>query len=143
MVRRHILLVDNDVHEVKRTEAALRSAEPRLEVVVANDGSEALDYLYRRGKHQSSPHTAPLFVLLNLNLPKVDGFEVLRTVKQDNRLKAIPIIVFTSSRRPDDVESCYRLGANAYIVKPDAPGKLNETMQALCEFWMLANLGPD
>ena len=107
---------------------------------MVRDGTEALDFLYKRGKFHGSSQNPPAFILLDLKMPKLDGFEVLRVAKQTDELRHIPIIVFTSSQHSGDVEACYRLGANAYVVKPIAFDQLLKTMEALCGFWLRTNV---
>jgi CheY-like chemotaxis protein len=135
-----ILVVDDDARDTQLTQVALESSTDGYGIVVARDGTEALDYLYQRGKFQGLPKIPPALILLDLKMPKLDGFEVLRTVKQADELRSIPIIVFTSSQHAGDVETCYRLGANAYVVKPVAFDQLLKTMEALSSFWLRTNI---
>jgi CheY-like chemotaxis protein len=137
---RQILLVDDNVQDSHLTEVALKSCIEEISVAMARDGAEALDYLYHRGKYQESTHSQPLFVLLDLKMPKLDGFEVLRVAKADEDIGRVPIIVFTSSQHGSDIEACYRLGANAYVAKPVAFDQLLKTMESLCGFWLRTNL---
>ncbi|WP_370651491.1 response regulator [Luteitalea sp. TBR-22] len=107
---------------------------------VLRDGAEALDYLHRRGPFADRPHGEPCVILLDLKMPKVDGFEVLREVRSVDRLRHIPIVVTTSSREPGDVSRCHQLGANAYVVKPLAYYQFIRTFRTTVAFWTECNL---
>ena len=113
-----ILLVEDDPNDLELTLTALEDYQLANEVVVAGDGAEALDYLYRRGAFSSRANDSPAVMLLDLNLPKVGGLEVLQQVKAEESLKMIPVVVLTSSREERDVVASYRLGVSAYVVKP-------------------------
>ena len=113
-----ILLVEDDPKDTELTMTALEDYNLSNEVVVASDGEEALDYLYHRGKFQRRSGDNPAVMLLDLKLPKVDGLEVLQRVKADDSLKMIPVVVLTSSREERDMVASYKLGVNAYVVKP-------------------------
>src|SRR5262249_34131966 len=113
-----ILLVEDDAKDVDLTLAALDEFKLANEVVVARDGEEALDYLYCRGDFADRTSENPAVLLLDLKLPKVDGLEVLQQVKADEKLKVIPVVMLTSSREEIDMVTSYRLGVNAYVVKP-------------------------
>jgi CheY-like chemotaxis protein len=115
---KRILLVEDSPEDVELTLAALSEHNFPYEVVVVRDGEEALDYLYGRGRYAARPVGNPAVVLLDLTLPTVDGFEVLEVVKQDPKLRSMPIVMLTSSREERDVVSRYELGADAYVVKP-------------------------
>ena len=113
-----ILLVEDDPKDTELTMTALEEYNLTNEVVVATDGEEALDYLYCRGKFQRRNDENPAVLLLDLKLPKVDGLEVLETIKSDEKLKMIPVVVLTSSREERDKVASYKLGVNGYVVKP-------------------------
>src|ERR1700757_3958497 len=113
-----ILLVEDDSKDVELTMTALEEYNLSNEVVVASDGEEALDYLYYRGKFQRRSGENPAVLLLDLKLPKVDGLEVLGAIKADESLRMIPVVVLTSSREERDMVASYKLGVNAYVVKP-------------------------
>ncbi len=117
---RRILLVEDSPEDVELTLAALAEHRVLNEVIVLRDGAEALDYLFRRGRYEDRQGSNPACVLLDLKMPKVDGLEVLRSVKSDDLLKTIPIVMLTSSREERDLVASYRSGANAYVVKPVA-----------------------
>jgi CheY-like chemotaxis protein len=137
-----ILLVEDDERDVELTMNALEEYNLANEVVVARDGEEALDYLYCRGKHNSRSGDNPAVLLLDLKLPKVDGLEVLRQVKSDEDLKMIPVVVLTSSREEKDLVASYRLGVNAYVVKPVDFHEFVDAIKELGAFWGIVNVAP-
>jgi CheY-like chemotaxis protein len=137
-----ILLVEDDDRDVELTINALEEYNLANEVVVARDGEEALDYLYCRGKHSSRSSDNPAVLLLDLKLPKVDGLEVLRQVKSDEDLKVIPVVVLTSSREEKDLVASYRLGVNAYVVKPVDFHEFVDAIRELGAFWGVVNVAP-
>ena len=139
MTAREILLVEDDPKDVELTLAALEEHHLANKVVVARDGTEALDFLFRRGQFGDRPRGQPVVVLLDLKMPKVDGLEVLRQVKDDPALKTIPIVVLTSSRQERDVVESYNLGVNAYVVKPVAFDSFVDVVKQLGLFWVLTN----
>ena len=112
------------------------------EVVHVRDGADALDYLYRRGAHASRSAEPPGVVLLDLKMPKVDGLEVLRTVKADPALRTIPVVVLTSSAEESDLVRSYDLGVNAYVVKPVVFAEFVNAVKVVGQFWAVVNQGP-
>jgi CheY-like chemotaxis protein len=137
-----ILLVEDDPHDVELTLSALTENHLTNEIVVARDGAEALDYLYRRGVYQSREARNPAVILLDLKLPKVDGLEVLKRIKADPTLKTVPVVMLTSSREEQDLVESYNSGSNAYVVKPVG---LRDFVQAVREvglFWTVINQPP-
>jgi DNA-binding response OmpR family regulator len=112
------------------------------EVVVTRNGEEALDYLYCRGKYESRPSDNPAVMLLDLKLPKVNGLEVLQQVKSDEKLKMIPVVVLTSSREEKDLVTSYKLGVNAYVVKPVDFHEFVNAIKELGVFWAVINAAP-
>jgi CheY-like chemotaxis protein len=138
---RPILLAEDNANDVELTLAALRGhvANP---IVVVRDGAEALDYLYRRGVHAGRADEAPGVILLDLKMPKVDGLEVLRTVKGDAALRTIPVVVLTSSAEESDLVRSYELGVNAYVVKPVAFNEFVDAIKMVGQFWAVVNQGP-
>jgi CheY-like chemotaxis protein len=138
---RPLLLAEDNANDVELTLAALHGhvANP---IVVVRDGAEALDYLYRRGSHASRPDEAPAVILLDLKMPKVDGLEVLRTVKSDPALRTIPVVVLTSSGEESDLVRSYDLGVNAYVVKPVAFTEFVDAVKMVGQFWAVVNQGP-
>ncbi|MBI3885801.1 MAG: response regulator [Opitutae bacterium] len=139
---RDILVADDDENDRRLTLAALDELGAELEVRTVRDGAELLDYLRREGDFKDRSPGNPALLLLDLNMPRVDGWEVLRTIKSDPALKAIPVVVFTSSSRDRDVERCYQLGANAYVVKPIDFGEFTVTVRNIRVFWTAHNHTP-
>ncbi|HLF92466.1 MAG TPA: response regulator [Planctomycetota bacterium] len=137
-----ILLAEDNPQDVELTLAALEDIHLANEVVVVNDGAEALDYLHRRGKHSLRGGGDPAVVLLDLKMPKVDGLEVLRQVRGDPAHKSLPIVIMTSSREESDLIESYRLGVNAYVVKPVDFAKFAESVKRVGLFWALVNEPP-
>jgi CheY-like chemotaxis protein len=139
---KRILLAEDNPHDVELTLAALDEHHLANEVVVVNDGAEALDYLYCRGKFKMRTGNHPAVVLLDIKMPKVDGLEVLRTIKKDSNLKTIPVVILTSSREEKDLIESYKLGVNAYVVKPVDFQQFVEAVKELGAFWAIINEPP-
>ncbi|MDB5642139.1 MAG: response regulator [Hyphomicrobiales bacterium] len=139
---RPILLVEDNPRDLELTLAALAKCQLANEIVVARDGAEALDYLYRRGQHAARPPGDPAVVLLDLKLPKVDGLQVLEKVKTDSEQRQIPVVMLTSSREERDLLRSYELGVNAFVVKPVDFNAFFEAIQDLGMFWAILNEPP-
>lgn len=139
---KRILLVDDNPNDTEMALDALQQHHLANDVVTLRDGAEALDYLYRRGEFASRPATNPAVVLLDLKMPKVDGLEVLRQLKSDPILKVIPVVMMTSSREEQDLIKSYRLGVNAYVVKPLDFHEFIDAIKALGVFWAVLNEPP-
>jgi CheY-like chemotaxis protein len=139
---KRMLLAEDNEHDVELTLSALSEYRLANEVVVVRDGAEALDYLYRRGKYQQREEGNPVVVLLDLKMPKVDGLEVLRRIKQDDALRQIPVVMLTSSREESDLVESYRLGVNAYVVKPVEFSRFVQAVRELGVFWAVINEAP-
>lgn len=138
-----ILLVEDDPGDVEMTLHVLKgAAEVTNEVVVARDGAEALDYLRREGAFADRPKGDPAVVLLDIKLPKLDGIEVLRQMRSSESLRTIPVVMLTSSREPADVKECFRLGANAFVVKPVKFEDFCAVVKAIGVFWVQLNERP-
>ncbi|MBV8353340.1 MAG: response regulator [Verrucomicrobia bacterium] len=137
-----ILLVEDDPKDVELTLTALEEYNLANEVVVTRDGEEALDYLYRRGSFATRSNGNPAVLLLDLKLPKVDGLEVLQQVKSDSKLRLVPVVVLTSSREERDMVASYRLGVNAYVVKPVDFHEFVNAIKELGVFWAIINEPP-
>jgi DNA-binding response OmpR family regulator len=137
-----ILMVEDDPKDVELTMTALEDYNLANEVVVTGDGEEALDYLYSRGKYQSRSSDNPAVILLDLKLPKVDGLEVLKQIKSDAKLKMIPVVVLTSSKEEKDMVTSYKLGVNAYVVKPVDFHEFVNAIKELGVFWAVINQPP-
>ncbi len=140
--RRTILLAEDNTQDVELTLAALSESRVPHDIVVSRDGAEALDYLYTRGTYATRKGDDPLLVLLDLKMPKVDGLEVLRTIKGDERLKMIPVVMLTSSREEQDLIKSYGLGANAYVVKPVSFENFVQALRDTGSFWGTINEPP-
>jgi two-component system, response regulator len=138
-----ILLVEDNADDEALTLRALRRANVRNEVVVTRDGVEALDYLFGTGPHAGrDPSVLPQVVLLDLKLPRVDGLEVLRRLRADDRTKLLPVVILTSSNEEEDRMAGYRLGANSYVRKPVDFGQFAEAVRQLGLYWLLLNEPP-
>ena len=137
-----ILLVEDDPKDIDLTLAALEEYKLANEVIVVRDGAEALDYLHTKGNYRSRARENPAVVLLDLKLPKVDGLEVLREIRSDERLKLIPVVVLTSSREDRDMVASYKLGVNAYVVKPVDFHEFVNAVKELGVFWAMINEPP-
>jgi len=139
---KRILLVEDDPKDVELTINALSEYDLTNNVLVVRDGAEALDYLYRRGKFANEPGGNPIVILLDLKMPKVDGIQVLRQIKADKHLQTIPVVILTSSRESRDLENCYQLGVNAYVVKPVKFVEFVNAVKQVGMFWALINEPP-
>jgi CheY-like chemotaxis protein len=139
---KRILLVEDDPKDIELTLAALAEHNLNNAVEVTRDGVEALDYLYRRGSFARRPDGNPVVILLDLKMPRLDGVEVLREIKADKQLRLIPVVILSSSRESLDLEECYRLGVNAYVVKPVRFAEFVEAVKEIGVFWVLVNQPP-
>jgi CheY-like chemotaxis protein len=142
MNMRHILIAEDDPRDLELTLSALAEHNLANKVFVVHDGAEALDYLYCRGKFATRISGNPVAVLLDLKMPKVNGIEVLKTVKSDENLKTIPIVVLTSSREEPDLNECYRHGVNGYVVKPVDFAEFMRAVKMLGVYWVAVNEPP-
>jgi len=139
---KRILYAEDSAADVELTLAALEEHHLANEVVVVSDGVEALDYLHRRGAFASREAGNPAVVLLDLKMPRVDGLEVLRQVKSDPELRTIPVVIMTSSREERDLVESYRLGVNAYVVKPVDFEQFVAAVKEVGMFWAVVNEPP-
>ena len=137
-----ILLVEDDPRDVELTLEALGEHSLAGGVVVARDGAEALDYINKHGAFCERPDGYPRFILLDLNMPKVDGVEVARRLKGDPQTRSIPIVILTSSCEPCDLDACYACGVNAYVVKPVQFQDFLDAVRRLAHFWAILNEPP-
>jgi two-component system response regulator len=143
MTVKPILLVEDNRDDELLTIRALKKNNFLNDVVVARDGQEALDYLFGEGAHAGrDPADWPQVVLLDLNMPRVDGLEVLRRIRGDQRTKLLPIIVMTSSKEDEDILQSYTRGANAYVRKPVDFREFTDAVKHLGLFWLLLNQAP-
>jgi DNA-binding response OmpR family regulator len=137
-----ILMVEDDPKDVELTLTALEEYNLANEVIVTRDGEQALDYLYCRGEYERRASDNPAVMLLDLKLPKIDGLEVLKQVKSDAKLNMIPVVVLTSSKEEKDMVASYRLGVNAYVVKPVDFHEFVNAIKELGVFWAVINEPP-
>jgi len=136
-----ILLVEDNPRDEALTLRALSKCNLINEVVVARDGVEALDYLFGTGTYEGrNPEDLPQIVMLDLKMPKIDGLQVLRRIREEKLTKRLPVVIFTSSAEEDDVISSYDLGANSYVRKPVDSEQFLEATRQVGLFWMLTNL---
>ncbi len=139
---RRILLVEDSPNDAELTMEALAKHNLANDVVWVHDGEEALDYLFCRGKFAAGTRNDLAVILLDLKLPKVDGLEVLAAIKGDDRLRLIPVVVLTSSREERDLVDSYKLGVNAYVVKPVDFQEFMDAVRELGVFWAIINEPP-
>ncbi len=139
---RPILLVEDNENDLLLTLNALKRTKLANEIMVARDGGEALDFLMRRGIYSDRKATDPIAVFLDLKMPKMDGLEVLQKMKSDPALKTIPVVMLTSSNQEVDLVKSYRLGVNAYVVKPVDCQQFMISVQQLGLFWGIVNEPP-
>ena len=138
-----ILLVEDNPADVLITQRALRDSGLSVELLVVRDGQETVDYLLRQGDHQATPGwRSPDLILLDLNLPRLNGREVLERIRSSPELKAVPVIVLTTSRRQEDVQEVYAAGANTYIEKPQDFGRFVEVLRTIHRYWLDTALLP-
>jgi two-component system response regulator len=136
-----ILLAEDNPLDAELAMTALRDAGITNSITWVKDGEEALDYFYCRGRHANRPDVLPRLVLLDLKMPKVNGIEVLKVVKSDERLKHIPIVMMTSSQEESDIAETYKLGVNSYIVKPLDLDTLVDITRKTGHYWLAINRG--
>jgi CheY-like chemotaxis protein len=139
---KRILLVEDSANDIELTLGALEENHLANEVVVVRDGAEALDFLYKRGVFRLRKNGNPAVVLLDLKLPRVDGLEVLQQLKADPEMQSIPVVMLTSSREERDLVRSYKLGVNAYVVKPVAFHEFVTALRELGLFWAVINQPP-
>lgn len=139
---RPILLAEDNPNDIELILTAFEEARIANEIIVARDGVEALDFLYRRGAHAGRATPPPALVLLDLKMPRIDGREVLRQIRADAELHTLPAVVLTSSREESDLLESYQLGVNAYVVKPVNFEDFIGAVGKLGVFWALLNEPP-
>jgi CheY-like chemotaxis protein len=140
---RPILLAEDSENDIELILGALEENNLANRVVVVRNGEEALDYLYCRGSYAANSSPLPVVALLDIKMPKVSGIETLRRMKSDPALRNIPAVMLTSSREDPDMEECYRLGANAYVVKPLVFQEFFDATRGLGKFWAMINEPPE
>ena len=139
---RPIVLAEDDANDVELTLLALAEHNLANPVVVLRDGVAALDFLYSRGEYADQPRPNPVVLLLDLKMPKLNGLDVLKQIKSDDRLKLLPVVMLTSSREERDLVASYQLGVNAYVVKPVSFQEFVSAIRGLGMFWALINEPP-
>jgi two-component system response regulator len=141
--RADILLVEDNPNDAELTQRALRKGGFEDRLTIVRDGAEALDYLFASGAYSGrNIEDRPKVVFLDLKLPKVDGIEVLRRIRSDDRLKTVPVVVLTSSHEERDITQCYRLGVNSYVVKPVDFDSFYKSVAELGTYWLVLNKAP-
>ncbi|MDZ7261711.1 MAG: response regulator [candidate division KSB1 bacterium] len=132
----NILLVEDNSDHVELVKRALKSEDSEVQVYAVPDGQEALDFVFKKGKYKLKQELpTPDMILLDIKLPKIDGYTVVKTIKSDSRCKDIPIIVLTTSARPEDIERMYTCGANSYIIKPSQYQEFVKIMGKVEAYW--------
>ena len=139
---RPILLVEDNPNDLELSLTALSKSGLANEVVIARDGEEAFNYLFYKGQFANRPHGNPAVVLLDIKLPKIDGLELLGMIRKESSLQHLPVVLLTSSREEQDVLTGYRLGSNAYVVKPVGFPDFIKAIQDLGVFWAVVNEPP-
>jgi CheY-like chemotaxis protein len=143
MKDKFILLVEDNPDDVELILRSLKKNSIANDVVVAKDGVEALDFLFSTGSYAGRDvSNVPTVILLDLKLPKVDGLEVLRRIRNDERTKLLPVVILTSSKEENDVITSYKLGANSYVRKPVDFNQFSEAIRYLGLYWLLTNEPP-
>ncbi|MCD4772609.1 MAG: response regulator [Bacteroidales bacterium] len=139
---KRILLVEDDERDIELTLAALDDINIANKIDVVRDGEEALNYLFKRAQYKNRENDTPAVVLLDLKMPKVDGLEVLRQIKESDELRNIPVVILTSSKMESDLITSYKLGVNAYVVKPVEFENFVKAVKELGSFWAILNEPP-
>ncbi len=137
-----ILLVEDNPTDAELTMRALRKGNLANHITWVKDGAEALEFIFRNGAYAGRPDQNPRLILLDLKLPKVDGIGVLKRLKADDRTRAIPVVMVTSSQEGRDITESYKLGVNSYVVKPVEFEQFSETVARAGFYWMLVNKAP-
>jgi CheY-like chemotaxis protein len=139
---KRILLVEDDPNDIELTLNTIGEYNLANNIDVTRDGVEALDYIYKRGAFASRSGDNPVLILLDLKMPRMDGVEVLRKLKSDEKTRIVPVVILTSSREDRDLAECYKIGVNAYVVKPVHFSEFMEAVRQLGVFWLLINEPP-
>lgn len=136
---RTILLAEDNVKDVELTLEALSEHNLANQVVVVKDGVEALEYLRYEGNYKQRKQGNPAVILLDIKMPRMDGIEVLKVIRSDDKLRTIPVVILTSSREEPDLKKCYEIGVNAYVVKPVDFRNFIDAIKQIGVFWALLN----
>ncbi len=135
-----ILLIEDNPDDIELTLRAFKKNNIMNEIVVKSDGVEALDYFFgKNGIANKEKESLPILILLDLKLPRIDGMEVLKKLRKDERTKLIPVVILTSSKEPSDLLSCYKLGCNSYIRKPVSFTEFTDMIKQLGFYWLIMN----
>jgi two-component system response regulator len=138
-----ILLVEDNINDAELTIRALKKNNLANELIHLKDGAEALDFIFAQGKYlERKMSDLPNVIVLDLKMPKVNGIEVLRRIKSDERTKRIPVVMLTSSKEDPDIQECYNLGVNSYVVKPVEFEHFVKAVSNLGLYWMILNQSP-
>jgi CheY-like chemotaxis protein len=137
-----ILYAEDSLNDIELTLAAFKESNLANQIDVVRDGDEALDYLFYRGKYSNREKSIPVFVLLDIKMPKLDGIEVLRVIRKSKEYKNLPVIMLTSSQMETDVTKSYHVGANAYVIKPINFSEFIKTIKGIGYFWAILNISP-
>jgi CheY-like chemotaxis protein len=140
---RNILLVDDSTNDVTLIKTALKEAHFGNEIVVAEDGEEAIDFLYRKGKYAGYEGEKPILILLDIKMPFMDGIEVLKIIRADATFNHVPVVMLTSSRDTNDLQDCYNNGANSFVVKPVNINDFLGVVKDLGQYWVVINELPE
>lgn len=140
---KRILLADDDSRGIELLLAAIRELRLNDSVEVVEDGQQAIDYLLRRGGFQNRESGNPDLIVSDIKMPKMTGLDLLREVKSSDKLRKVPVVMFTSSQEPSDLVAAYEFGANAYVVKPVDFAEFVKAFKQMIEFWMLLNVSPE
>lgn len=138
-----ILLVEDSPNDAELVMRAMKKEIAGLNLKHVEDGAEALDFIFCKGSYEGKPQENPRLVLLDLNMPKISGLEVLTKIRADKKTRRIPVVVFSSSKEDSDVKNCYDLGVNSYIVKPVEFKDFTQTLSSLSHYWLRLNLPPE
>lgn len=139
-----ILLIEDNINDAELTIRALKKKKLANNLVHLKDGAEALDFIFAKGEYENRDiMSTPKVILLDLKMPRIDGIQVLEKIRADERTQRIPVVVLTSSKEDPDVDRCYRLGVNSYIVKPVDFDKFIEAVSQLGFYWLVLNHPPD
>lgn len=139
---RDILVVEDNDNDVELMLLSLGELKLANDIVIVRDGVEGLDYLYKRGRFTAREGGQPLFMMLDLNMPRMGGIDMLVEMRRDDSLRTLPVVIMTSSREDPDLRRCYDLGINAYVVKPVDFDQFSRTVTNLGVFWALINEPP-
>jgi CheY-like chemotaxis protein len=138
-----LLVVEDSNEDFRMLQRLMRRLAVQNPIYRCTNGDEVLEFLYQEGNYQDPDRAPrPSVILLDLNLPGIDGRDILERLKQDSSLRKIPIVVFTTSSNPKDIELCYQKGANGYLIKPINAQELQKTIQAFVNYWLEANTPP-